>query len=390
MDNNISFFIGGKQYIIDENNITKLYTNEISTQSNQNTNNSFANMNNIINYKNNKYNLDKRIMYYNYIHKKLSTISNNKCLEKKKFDNVNYGYTIDDKINLIKIIGTKSSYGVIYITKIKNVIGKYPVVSKLLTSNKDNLKEIKINTSVTKKIVLNKFSKHFLLTYKVINCKKKKNNLPEKINNNKYYIILNELAHGDIKQLFAIKKIVDNNSLVYNIFIQVILSILTFHNIGYIHRDCHYGNFLYQRVNDDGYYHYKIYNKDYYLKSCDYNILIYDFGLSKKHNYTRKDNVKLFKDYYRIHHAFLNKSFFSNPNKVWNEKQQISFEVSLYVKKFISLIYNLNEKNDYIDIINKHILPYFIINNSDIFLNKKPLNSKIINKTPFIIKPQKI
>lgn len=390
MDNNISFFIGGKQYIIDENNITKHYTNEISTQSNQNTNNSFANMNNIINYKNNKYNLDKRIMYYNYIHKKLSTISNNKCLEKKKFDNVNYGYTIDDKINLIKIIGTKSSYGVIYITKIKNVIGKYPVVSKLLTSNKDNLKEIKINTSVTKKIVLNKFSKHFLLTYKVINCKKKKNNLPEKINNNKYYIILNELAHGDIKQLFAIKKIVDNNSLVYNIFIQVILSILTFHNIGYIHRDCHYGNFLYQRVNDDGYYHYKIYNKDYYLKSCDYNILIYDFGLSKKHNYTRKDNVKLFKDYYRIHHAFLNKSFFSNPNKVWNEKQQISFEVSLYVKKFISLIYNLNEKNDYIDIINKHILPYFIINNSDIFLNKKPLNSKIINKTPFIIKPQKI
>lgn len=390
MDNNISFFIGGKQYIIDENNITKLYTNEISTQSNQNTNNSFANMNNIINYKNNKYNLDKRIMYYNYIHKKLSTISNNKCLEKKKFDNVNYGYTIDDKINLIKIIGTKSSYGVIYITKIKNVIGKYPVVSKLLTSNKDNLKEIKINTSVTKKIVLNKFSKHFLLTYKVINCKKKKNNLPEKINNNKYYIILNELAHGDIKQLFTIKKIVDNNSLVYNIFIQVILSILTFHNIGYIHRDCHYGNFLYQRVNDDGYYHYKIYNKDYYLKSCDYNILIYDFGLSKKHNYTRKDNVKLFKDYYRIHHAFLNKSFFSNPNKVWNEKQQISFEVSLYVKKFISLIYNLNEKNDYIDIINKHILPYFIINNSDIFLNKKPVNSKIINKTPFIIKPQKI
>lgn len=390
MDNNISFFIGGKQYIIDENNITKLYTNEISTQSNQNTNNSFANMNNIINYKNNKYNLDKRIMYYNYIHKKLSTISNNKCLEKKKFDNVNYGYTIDDKINLIKIIGTKSSYGVIYITKIKNVIGKYPVVSKLLTSNKDNLKEIKINTSVTKKIVLNKFSKHFLLTYKVINCKKKKNNLPEKINNNKYYIILNELAHGDIKQLFTIKKIVDNNSLVYNIFIQVILSILTFHNIGYIHRDCHYGNFLYQRVNDDGYYHYKIYNKDYYLKSCDYNILIYDFGLSKKHNYTRKDSVKLFKDYYRIHHAFLNKSFFSNPNKVWNEKQQISFEVSLYVKKFISLIYNLNEKNDYIDIINKHILPYFIINNSDIFLNKKPVNSKIINKTPFIIKPQKI
>lgn len=390
MDNNISFFIGGKQYIIDENNITKLYTNEISTQSNQNTNNSFANMNNIINYKNNKYNLDKRIMYYNYIHKKLSTISNNKCLEKKKFDNVNYGYTIDDKINLIKIIGTKSSYGVIYITKIKNVIGKYPVVSKLLTSNKDNLREIKINTSVTKKIVLNKFSKHFLLTYKVINCKKKKNNLPEKINNNKYYIILNELAHGDIKQLFTIKKIVDNNSLVYNIFIQVILSILTFHNIGYIHRDCHYGNFLYQRVNDDGYYHYKIYNKDYYLKSCDYNILIYDFGLSKKHNYTRKDNVKLFKDYYRIHHAFLNKSFFSNPNKVWNEKEQISFEVSLYVKKFISLIYNLNEKNDYIDIINKHILPYFIINNSDIFLNKKPVNSKIINKTPFIIKPQKI
>lgn len=386
MINNNKYFFGGKELIIDNENF---YTNNIVMPEHNNSNTLFHN--NIDDYINNKYNIENRILYYNYIYKKLLHISKNNCLKNKKFDNKYSGYTIGNKINLIKVIGTESSYGVIYITKIKNVIGTYPIVSKILISNKANLNEIKLNLAITKKLLVNKLSKHFLLTYKVISCNKIKNNLPTKINNNKYHIIFNELAHGDLKQLFTIKNVVENNKLVYNIFIQVMLSILTFHNIGCIHNDCHYGNFLYHRINDIGYYHYKIYNNDYYLKSCGYNILIYDFGLSKKHNYSRKKNLKLFKDYYRIYHAFLNKSFFINKNNVWNKKEQISNEVSLYAKKFISLMYNMRENINYEDVINKYILPYFIDNNSDIFSNKKPINSKIINKNkPFVINRQKI
>ena len=55
--------------------------------------------------------------------------------------------------------------------------------------------------------------------------------------------------------------------LVYNVFIQVMLSIMTFQYTGYTHGDCHYGNFLYQRNIEEGYYHYIINGDNYYLKS---------------------------------------------------------------------------------------------------------------------------
>jgi serine/threonine protein kinase len=69
-----------------------------------------------------------------------------------------------------------------------------------------------------------------------------------------------------------------------NILIQSFLSVGSFHNLtGYIHRDCKYENFLYQNNNaiPNGYYKYTLNDKNYYLKSCKYNVMIYDFGLSK-------------------------------------------------------------------------------------------------------------
>jgi predicted unusual protein kinase regulating ubiquinone biosynthesis (AarF/ABC1/UbiB family) len=54
--------------------------------------------------------------------------------------------------------------------------------------------------------------------------------------------------------------------------------------LNYIHRDAHYGNFLYQENNEIGYYHYIFNGKNYYLKSCKYNIMIYDFGFANEIN----------------------------------------------------------------------------------------------------------
>ena len=80
--------------------------------------------------------------------------------------------------------------------------------------------------------------------------------LPDIINNRTYIILLNELARGDLKHLCKKKDFLKNNELLYNVFAQIILSILTFHNLGYIHRDCHWGNFLYHYNNNlTGYYH---------------------------------------------------------------------------------------------------------------------------------------
>jgi hypothetical protein len=67
---------------------------------------------------------------------------------------------------------------------------------------------------------------------------------------------------------------------------------------GYIHKDAHMGNFLYQNNSeyqeaDNKYYHYDFDGISYYLKSCEYNIMIYDFGNSKNINKLlhSKDNI---------------------------------------------------------------------------------------------------
>ena len=65
--------------------------------------------------KNVKYNLENRIFYYNNIIEKLSSISNNECLNVVKRSNTNsYNYIIKNIISLEKRIGSSSKYGYIY------------------------------------------------------------------------------------------------------------------------------------------------------------------------------------------------------------------------------------------------------------------------------------
>jgi hypothetical protein len=53
------------------------------------------------------------------------------------------------------------------------------------------------------------------------------------------------------------RKILNDDELLFNILFQTYISIATFQNmLKYIHRDAHYGNFLYQENNEIGYYHY--------------------------------------------------------------------------------------------------------------------------------------
>ena len=57
------------------------------------------------------------------------------------------------------------------------------------------------------------------------------------------------------------------------------------------------------------YYHYKINDESYYLKSSKYNIMIFDFGFAKKIN-ANTINDDIIEDYLRIFHAFPNKKIF--------------------------------------------------------------------------------
>lgn len=345
---------------------------------------------------NEKYTLDNRVKYYKYLLNYIKDIKNNECI-KKYTENNDIKYSIDNKLFLIKRIGTKSVNAVIYLTIIKNILGGNLLASKLMPNTKDNLREINIMKRITEDILYKKKSKHFLMMYKRFICPpisgrdilnmisnpltyNGKNN----ISSDKKLVSINELAHGDLKMIIENKDVLSNDELLFNILIQTFISIATFQNlVGYYHNDAHYGNFLYQKNKEKGYYHYKYNTTDYYLKACEYNIMIYDFGYSTK-SY-KKYNKKILLDYLSIINAFMNKSsgwgmYYDLPNPTFNNSM-------IYIKDALSLAFiNKDKDNDIENIIIKNILiktlelnyPHF-----NIFTTDKPNN--IINELPYII-----
>ena len=323
-----------------------------------------------------KYTLDNRVKYYNYLINYIKDIDKNECVKKYTEDNVTK-YTIADKLFLIKKIGTESVNGVIYLTVVKNVLGGNLLASKITPILKDNYKEINIMRNLTDNVISQKKSRHFLMMYKFFVCPK--NKLGIQVSDNKRLIAINELAHGDLNMLVADRNVIANDELMYNIFIQTFLSITSFHNLAkYYHDDAHHGNFLYQKNKEVGYYHYVFKSTSYYLKACEYNIMIYDFGYATK--FKKKSNKKAILDYIRIINAFMNSDY------GWGEytdlpSNKINGEM-IYVREELVKEFYHGGKNNIIEdlIFNKIILRF---GNLKIFTTNKPNN--IINKTPYII-----
>ena len=337
----------------------------------------------------NKHTLTNRINRFNLLTQRLSLLKDNDCLEKKTFNNDN-GFTIKNIINLEKKIGTKSKYGAVYLTSIPNFICKYPIATKVMKNNNDNINEVNIMWMITKRILLKKISRHFLMIYGSCACTKR---IAEKLK----LISINELADGDLKMLVNIRDVVANNDLLLNIFFQTFISIASFHNLtGFVHKDAHYGNFLYQINNERGYYHYICDGNDYYLKSCKYNIIIFDYGFSRKINENMNNNLVvmseskyIFADYIRILNAFMNKK------KGWGNYVDLPTD---HINDIIINIYNILNNNIYNELSSniRNNIPYskriinYIIKNiflkftpRDMFITMRPPN--VINEIPFRI-----
>ena len=338
------------------------------------------------------YNLIKRINNYRQLSKKLVLLREDDCLEKKTFNGYE-GYTIRNIINLEKKIGTKSKYASIYLTSVPDFHIPYPIATKIMKYNYSNVNEINIMLIITRMLILTKMSRHFLMIYGHCTCSKI-------IDENLKLISINELADGDLKMLVSMRKVLQDNELMLNLLFQTFISIATFHNIvGYMHRDAHYGNFLYQQNSELGYYHYRFNAKDYYLKSCKYNIIIYDYGFAKEiNNYTTdkdiiaKQNKYIYGDYYKIIHAFINKKdggWITNRNLPDPYITKIIWDISAVIYKniYAELYYNNDKTNSlpysftiFADIIENVFLKY---TPSGMFITQRPPN--VINKTPFKI-----
>ena len=328
-----------------------------------------------------KNNLDTRVQRYHLIKKRLADIKSDKCLAKKMFKN-REGYTIDGIVNLENKIGSDSVNGSIYLTSMPHLLGSYPIASKLMKITANNNGETKMNTWITENLIIPKKSKHFVIMYKATKCppsdgKANKLLIGERLVN------YNELCDGDLSSLMNTNERNDE-MLMINLAYQVLIAVATYQNrVGYSHMDCHHGNFLYQlntEASTTGYYHYIYNGLNFYIKSCKYNMCIFDFGLSVP--MSKADNRYVLSDYYRILHAFVSDKTGGWIEGVVNAKINANmFMIKSRVQRLITKLLNDADTDMFqaiIDFVFKDFKP-----ENEIFTTKKPVN--ILNKTPYII-----
>jgi len=335
-----------------------------------------------------RYSLKNRIAFTKYVENKIKSISAGECAKPYTFPDGSKGYTINNIIYLNKIIGTPSEYGKIYISTIKNSFGGFAMVAKMMKDNKRNLKEIELMYNITNKLITSGKSKHFIINVGSFHCMKKNENKA-----NEKLLAINELAHGDLNMIVNDPNIFQDEKLIINIFIQIYISIATFQiQTKHAHKDCHWGNFLYQKNNDEGWYKYTFNDNTFYLKACGYNMAIYDFGLSIKikDEDAQKAIIILLNDYQRIIHAFISKK-----NKGWNENEMpplvnstiTNLKEYLLTNPVQEKIINNQFKNqvDLFNFLYNNVFKVFFNDFSDIITDVKPTGKIINEESPFII-----
>jgi hypothetical protein len=379
-------------------------------------------------------NINNRIKYYNILHKYIETrhkYSKN-CLRLYKYDDDdNPIYRIGNRIILEKQIGSSSKYGTVFLSYYKLNNRKFGKIFKFATKISDslyhrNITEYKVLNDLTK-LSLNNACHHFPICYGKFNCNSQniqksnslyesdKNNsfvnqgsrsfqsfinkLPENINGkNNIIITLNELAEGDAYNFVKINH--KNDKILLNSLIQMLLSIMFFHNyINAFHFDSHSGNFLYHKIKSGGYFHYNIQGKDYYLENIGFLWVIWDFGLispfnnsyvinNDKYGQSSYADIHINYDFLRIiKSGFMNKKIDGGVN----DKYIFSDSVNFFVEKLFKLLnnstyFNNSNINDLAS-LNKDMLNLMIfkifdntfkssINDDDVIIN--------VNK-PFVI-----
>lgn len=323
-----------------------------------------------INFSNNIYNnIDNRLYNYNKIKKYIKKLNTDKCLNfignKKGFKI----YTIGNKFKIIKKIGNSSKYGNIYLTNGVKKGNLLEFACKIMPVNNYNNIEVKLYNFL-KNEVINNNNIHFPIIYKTLICNKQKKskNLPSIISNKKYYIVINELMNGDLNDF--VHKYNNNYDFLLNAIQQCMIAVLSFHyKTNLLHNDCHWGNFLYHKIDEGGYFHYKIYDKDIYIKNIGYLWIIWDYGLVKNNN-------NLLKDYSRLIKAFINDNIYGGYLSIKYKLNDDLLKISTNIDNIIfKNIYNNNNEDNL----------WELLLNEKIFLTKLPNNETIINNNPYIL-----
>lgn len=281
---------------------------------------------------------------------------------------------IEDVIYFNKQIGSESSYGVAYLNTGVGDGSKLVFSTKITTEkNKNEIVLLeKMSAAVQKCLTPN-----FPIIYKVLYCKDVKPNKNEShiditcindiIKNSRYFVILNELAAGD---LIIFLKSEEHSLIEYeSVLFQAFIALRSFHiHTNHVHEDAHYGNFLYHKIAKGGYWHYRYNSLDIYVPNVGYLLVVWDPGLARK--IVPKTEHLPYVDYYRVYDVMR-----------YYIQQGVNIPLELYNQIKLMVIYikdNLNDGEAIMKYLQKK--PKF-----KHILFTKPLNSKIINDTPYML-----
>ena len=272
------------------------------------------------------------------------------------------GLYIKDLQLIIKDLGE-------YVDNKKNIlttnIDGNNVVIKLIKRS-DEL-EINIMVAIRDHIISKNISKHFLIIYFYSLCND--TTIPYPL------IIYNESVENSLN--YILYNLNNDDETFHNLLIQSLLSIGSYHNLtGHVHMDTHMGNFLYAKNsehNPEGYYQYKFGDETYYLKSCGYNVMIYDFGDSNKIDIPI-DKIKRFELFYETDNYEVARSYIVKGGLYKIMKQNGSYNIyepdddlNLTVREGKS--YGTIEGNTfkYLDILNIYNMFVDIENNANYY-----------------------
>ena len=332
--------------------------------------------------------ISTRLAYKAYIEKYIDSmnITNGQCINLKTITHHekernkkpdSYELTnlmVGNKIILKERIGTESSNGAVYLT-----IGKSKMIamaSKLMSLESMNVDEINYLKKLSH-MAETGVSPNLPLLYKSINCTvpcKNMTSSPIKcpiFTNKPYYMLLNELASGDLK-MWLKQKHTDKE--IFNAMQQTLLSLAVLHSVGISHCDAHYGNFLYHTIpkTKNQFWWYKINDKDYYVQNLGFLFVTWDFGFTTNHGNEctygvvaspANDVIKLMSSYIHAYTKFKTISKFAI-------KPAEEFKTASY--RFGALT---SPDKSPIESMLRHIL---LDAN-----NPLPKNAKIINKQPY-------
>ena len=270
-----------------------------------------------------------------------------------------------------KRIGSESAYGVAYMNMGKRFANLLKFSCKLMSVTRDNTMETKILKEMSK-LVINGITPNLPLTYNILKCNTKcKIQLCPQVTHSKYYVVMSELANCDIQNWF---KEVHTINEYMSVILQLLISVQTFHNMGYIHNDTHLGNFLIHKIKPGGFWHYvhktSTRTVDIYIPNTGYLLVIWDPGLANKKTNIYNDTVHI-------------KNDMTRPLRLINRLGISEKYIELGLKPVPDSIQAIN--TILVDTINNGVKLHEILSIPGFIDNKKVTKESIINSKPYIL-----